>query len=230
MKDIDEELRKLESTLGAVVAQMEPAARSALARKMAHALRASQAARMRAQAGPDGEPWPARKNQARDRKANRPIRFLYRKPGADEPRVADLRSWRRDGAQIIGYDRERGAIRTFLRGRIVRHLPAEGAADPGKMEADLRGRGGQIRKRVEAMFVKMRTNRHLKAGGSPTEAWVEFTSRAERIARVSQFGLKDKVRPGGPEVRYPQRQLLGFSAEDREAMIQLTLDHLDDGR
>lgn len=226
MKDIDEELRRLEATLGGIVATMEAGPRSALARKMAHALRASQAARMRAQQGPDGMQWPARKNQVRARKANPPIRFLYRKPGSDEPRVADLRSWRRDGSQIIGYDRERGAIRTFLRGRIVRHLPAEGTADPGKMDADLRGHGGQIRKRVEAMFVKMRTNRHLKAGSSPTEAWVEFTSRAERIARVSQFGLKDKVRPGGPEVRYAQRVLLGFSTEEREGMIEIALQHL----
>lgn len=226
MRDIDEQLKELEAVLSGMVGQLEPAERSALTRKMAHALRASQAARMRAQQGPDGALWPPRKNTARAQKANRPIRFLYRKPGSAEPRVADLRSWRRDGAQIIGYDRERGAIRTFLRGRIVRHLPAEGTADAGQLPADITTKGGKVRAKVAAMFVKMRAARHLKLGSTPTEAWVGFQDRAARIAAVSQFGLKDKVRPGGPEVRYPQRELLGFSTEDREAMIQIALDHL----
>lgn len=227
MSDRDEEIKKFEATVAGLIGQLEAGPRKALLRKIAHALRQSQARRMRAQAGPDGEPWTPRKPRKRAERANRPIRFLYRKPGAAEPRVAELSSWRKDGPYIIGFDREAGAIRTFLRARIIRHLPPTGTADPGAMASDLRGRGGQIRKRAAAMFVKMRNPRNLKDDASPTAAWVEFTSRASRIARVSQYGLRDRVAPGGPEVRYPQRPLLGFSIEDREAMLQAVLDHLD---
>jgi len=226
VKDTDEELKKIEAVLAGMVQSMDAAGRSALTRKMAHALRASQAKRNRAQHDPEGEPWTPRKRRPRDQRANRPIRFLYRKPGASEPRVADLRSWRKEGPYIIGFDREADNIRTFLRGRIVRHLPPIGTADPGQMESALRGKKGQIRKKAAAMFVKMQAPRHLKQGSSPTSAWVEFSDRAARIARVSQFGLKDKVAPKGPEVRYPQRILLGYSIEDREALISIALDHV----
>lgn len=227
MTDRDEELREFEAVVAGLIGRLKAGERSRLLRKMAHALRASQAKRMRAQQSPDGMAWAPRKNTARARKANRPIRFLYKKPGADQPRVADLKSWRRDGPHIIGYDRERGALRTFLRARIIRHLPPEGSADPGAMESSLRGRKGQIRQKARAMFEKMRTPRHMKAGATPTSAWVDFTDRAARIARVSQFGLKDKVAADGPEVRYPQRVLLGFSIEDREAMLSTVLEHMD---
>lgn len=227
MKDTDDELKKLEAVLAGMVQSMDAAGRSVLTRKMAHALRDSQARRIRAQNDPEGQAWTPRKQRPRDRRANRPIRFLYRKPGASEPRIADLRSWRKEGPYIIGFDREADNIRTFLRGRIIRHLPPIGAADPGQMESALRGKKGHIRTKSAAMFVKMRTSRHLKQGSSPTSAWVEFADRAARIARVSQFGLKDKVAPMGPEVRYPQRTLLGYSIEDREALISIALDHLN---
>ena len=110
MSDRDEELREFEAIVAGLIGRLEAGERSRLLRKMAHALRASQAKRMRAQQTPEGMAWAPRKNTARARKANRPIRFLYKKPGAEEPRVADLKSWRRDGPHIVGYDRERGAL------------------------------------------------------------------------------------------------------------------------
>lgn len=226
MSDRDEEIRKFEIMVAGLLHQLEAGPRSQLLRKMAHALRASQSKRMASQRDPDGAAWAPRKPQKRPKVAPRPIRFLYRKPAASEPRVAELKSWRRDGPYIIGFDREAGDIRTFMRSRIIRHLPPEGTADPGAMPSDLRGKKGQLRKRVLKMYDKMRRAPHLKFGGSPTEAWVDFTDRAGRIARVAQFGLKDRVTRDGPEVQYPQRQLLGFSIEDREAMLDAALQHL----
>lgn len=226
MSDRDDELAKFEAILSGLIGQLEDGKRQALLRKIAHALRTSQAQRIRAQSGPDGDQWPPRRKAKRAERTNRPIRFLYRKPGSSEPRVADLRSWRREGPHIVGFDREAEALRTFLRARIIRHLPPIGTADPGAMQSALRGRKGQIRKSSQAMFVKMRAPRNLKADASPTAAWVEFTSRASRIARIHQYGLRDKVSAKGPEVLYPQRTLLGFSLEDREAMLQAALDHL----
>jgi len=64
------------------------------------------------------------------------------------------------------------------------------------------------------MFVKLRTAKHLKARASGNVAAVEITGRSARIAAVHQYGLLDQPQRGGPEIRYPARQLLGFSADD----------------
>lgn len=58
------------------------------------------------------------------------------------------------------------------------------------------------------MFVKLGTPKHLKAMATLNEAMVGFVGRAERIARVHQFGLMDRVTSGGPNYRYPNRVLL----------------------
>lgn len=68
--------------------------------------------------------------------------------------------------------------------------------------------------KARAMFGKLRQARHLRLLPDPAGAAVGFTGRAARIATVHQQGLRDRVRPGGPEAQYPARQLLGFTAAD----------------
>ena len=81
----------------------------------------------------------------------------------------------------------------------------------------LRHKIGKIKRQ---MFAKLRTARHLKARGDGEGATVAFTDAASRIARIHQFGLRDKVnRRTGLEVTYAQRELLGVTPED-EAMIR----------
>lgn len=87
-----------------------------------------------------------------------------------------------------------------------------------------RGRGGRVRQRK--MFAKLRTAKHLKAIGTTTAAIVEFRGRDARIARVSQYGLRDRVSPTGPTVRYPRRILLGFTDADRARVKELIMDQL----
>lgn len=224
--DRADELAIYKEAVSGLLERLSPRDRSRLLRKAAHLLRRSQQRRITAQVGPDGSPWPERKQRTDPKPASRAIRFLYRRPGAD-PRLVDMRSWTRRGNMLTGYDREAEGVRTFRADRISRHLPAAGSADPGALGGSIRGRRGGVKKKARAMFSRMRTASHLKAGATPDEAWVEFTSRASRIARVHHFGLKDRVAPGGPETRYPQRELLGFSQEDDEAVLALIVEEME---
>lgn len=81
--------------------------------------------------------------------------------------------------------------------------------DPRKPQ--LRHTKGRIR---QEMFVKLRTNKFMKAKATPDAAIVTFTDVVQRIARVHQLGLRDKVNKAGLEAQYPERRLLGISAED----------------
>jgi phage virion morphogenesis protein len=78
------------------------------------------------------------------------------------------------------------------------------------------------------MFVKLRTAKHLKAHPDGDAATVEITERSARIASVHQHGLLDQPQLGGPKIRYPTRQLLGFSADDLEWLQSSLREHLRD--
>lgn len=87
-----------------------------------------------------------------------------------------------------------------------------------------RRKQGRIKR---AMFTKIRLNRYLKASSSEHSAAVEFSSKADRIAQVHQFGLRDRVnRIRTLTVQYPVRQLLGFSDADKNHIRDLLIDHL----
>jgi phage gpG-like protein len=49
---------------------------------------------------------------------------------------------------------------------------------------------------------------------------------AARIARVHQFGLRDKVNSSGAMATYPRRELLGLSKADRMAIARQVIDSL----
>lgn len=70
-----------------------------------------------------------------------------------------------------------------------------------------RTKKGRIKRQ---MFTKLRTTKYLKTAASADSASVEFAGQVQRIARVHHYGLRDRVSRRGPEVRYPERRLLGF--------------------
>lgn len=66
----------------------------------------------------------------------------------------------------------------------------------------------------------------MKASGRENSAVVEFTGKVQRIARIHQYGLKDRPNAHAQDVQYAERQLLGFSREDSmliESLIVSTL-------
>ncbi|MBB3923414.1 phage virion morphogenesis protein [Xanthomonas arboricola] len=83
----------------------------------------------------------------------------------------------------------------------------------------LRQKSGRVKR--AKMFAKLRQAKFLKVSASPNEGSVGFVGRVSRIARVHQEGRIDKVRRHGPAVRFAQRTLLGWNAQDRLRVQQL---------
>lgn len=226
MSDRVDDLLVYREAVSQYLERLEDAERRRLSRLLAFRLRRSQQQRIRAQKAPDGSPWPKRKPRKDQKPASRAIRFLYRKASGDE-RLVDMRSWVRKGNMLTGFDREADGLRTFRADRIARHLPAEGGADPGPIAGVIKNRKGSVRRKAQSMFTGLRTAKHMKAGSNMDEAYVEFTSRASRLARIHHYGLKDRVVPDGPETEYPQRELLGFSQTDEESAMDLVYAHME---
>ncbi len=93
------------------------------------------------------------------------------------------------------------------------------------------GKGGKLRDKKgrikrAAMFAKLRTTRYLNVESDALGLAVGFAGRVSRVARVHQYGLRDKVAPKGVEYKYPARTLLGFTAQDRELIRDLLLKHI----
>ena len=104
----------------------------------------------------------------------------------------------------------------------------DGQAWEPRKQQPLRGQIGQVRKaaKSQAMFQKLRTAKHLKASAQGSDAVVQFLGRTERIARVHHMGLRDRVKPGGPEYDYPERPLMGFPQGYEDQLKDRILAHL----
>ncbi|MCY1309190.1 phage virion morphogenesis protein [compost metagenome] len=75
------------------------------------------------------------------------------------------------------------------------------------------------------MFTKLRTARHLKLQSSADRIAIGFLGRTARLARVHQYGLRDRPGRRAAEVQYSQRELLGFSEVDLERVRDLLMAH-----
>lgn len=217
-----DDLNALHTLAESVLDALDGPARAKLMRSLAKDIRTVNQRRMARQIAPDGEAWPKRKPRARPKSSTRAVRFLYNSSGVI--RLADMRSWRQDGPYKIGFDREVDGIRTFRDDRITKMLPGAGPAEA----SEVRGGRGAVRRRAQSMFRGLRTNRYLRAGAGPEEAWVAFVARAERLAKVHHYGLRDRVTRDGPETDYPARELLGFSEGDEARILNRFIDHAGD--
>ncbi|MEP8982817.1 phage virion morphogenesis protein [Enterobacter cloacae] len=114
-------------------------------------------------------------------------------------------------------------LRTAQQQRIKQQKAPDGSPYKTRKRQPLRAKTGRIKR---AMFLKLRTNRYMKASGRDNSAVVEFTRRVQRIARVHQFGLKDKPNPQSKEIRYSERQLLGFNKPSKDLISGVIIDYL----
>ena len=115
---------------------------------------------------------------------------------------------------LTGFDIDRGDMRSFYREDIERYL-----------DISFRPANRNTTKR-EQMFRRLRTARFLKTSATSEGAEVGFSGAAARIARVHQFGLRDKVNSSGAMATYPRRELLGLSKADRMAIARRVIDSL----
>lgn len=115
-------------------------------------------------------------------------------------------------------------LRNSQRDRIKAQQNPDGSGfEPRK---SLESRSGRVRRK--GMFTKLRTAKYLKLRTGSDAAAVGFTGRIAYIARVHQEGLRTRVAPGGASHNYARRELLGFTAADRERIRDSLIDHLTD--
>jgi len=116
-------------------------------------------------------------------------------------------------------------LRRSQQQRIIAQRNPDGSAFAPRKQRDLRGKVGRIKRKAK-MFTKLRTARYIQARGNAAEATVSFAGRITRIARVHQYGLRDRAEKGAPDVQYPQRELLGLSDTERAFIRDQLLAHL----
>ncbi|HBY4297364.1 TPA: phage virion morphogenesis protein [Klebsiella pneumoniae] len=107
--------------------------------------------------------------------------------------------------------------------RIKSQKAPDGSPFVPRKRQPVRAKKGRIKRE---MFVKLRTNRYMKASGGDSAAVVEFTGKVQRIARAHQFGLKDKPTVYSANVPYPKRVLLGFNNVERCLVEEIIAHHL----
>ena len=216
------DLAELEDFVGGMLKSLEPRERRKLFRKVATQMRRSNQKRIAAQRNPDGSAFEKRKPPVEPKPGNYAVKFLYPSGGSGAPRLVYMKSWERQGPIITGYDREAGGMRSFERAKVIKWIKP----DPDEQNAG----GGKIRKRStirqRKMFRKIRGARTLHLGQNDREAWIGFAGRVADVARVHQFGLRDRPARHAREVRYARRELLGMTAQDREELLDAVVEHL----
>lgn len=132
---------------------------------------------------------------------------------------------RRAAAKVVALD-----LRRSQSARIAAQQNPDGSAYAPRKAKNLRGKKGALRRgKSGSMFKKLRTTAFLTADASADEASVGIKgAAANRIARVHQLGLRDRVErnPSAPEAQYPARVILGFTEDDRLRIAQTLLEHL----
>lgn len=113
-------------------------------------------------------------------------------------------------------------LRKSQQQRIKQQKAPDGSPYQARKRQPLRAKTGRIKR---AMFQKLRTSRYMKATGRENSAVVEFTGKVKRIARVHQYGLKDRPNAHAQEVQYAERQLLGFSQSEMQLVEELVIKH-----
>jgi phage virion morphogenesis protein len=128
-----------------------------------------------------------------------------------------------------------GQLTSAQRARLAKELAAELRRRQSRRIAEARNPDGsryaprkpQARRKKgsirRAMFAKLRTSRFLKTTSSADASVLHFTRDVERIARVHQDGLRDRVQRDGPIVQYPARELLGLADVDVDRIAEIVL-------
>lgn len=117
------------------------------------------------------------------------------------------------------------ALRRSQQQRIIAQQNPDGSKYAPRKQRNLRGKQGRMKRKAK-MFQKLRTASFLKVNGDGNAISVGFTGRIARIARVHQYGLKDRAGRDAPDVQYEQREVLGFTDADVDLIRDGLLAHL----
>ncbi|MGR2680036.1 phage virion morphogenesis protein [Chromobacterium haemolyticum] len=115
------------------------------------------------------------------------------------------------------------ALRQSQQQRIAAQQNPDGS-DFAPRQPQYRQQKGRIRRQ---MFAKLRTARWLKIEANAGGVEVGFIRQVERIARVHQYGLRDRIsRHTHREAQYPARELLGLNEINLNLTRSLVIAHL----
>ena len=117
-------------------------------------------------------------------------------------------------------------LRQSQQQRIKSQRAPDGTAYAPRKPQRIRDKKGRVKR---AMFAKLRNARYLKASGNDSAATVEFTGRVKRIARVHQYGLRDKAYANAPAIKYAARELIGLNTSDQNMINDLIIEYLKHG-
>ncbi|MDL4619173.1 phage virion morphogenesis protein [Citrobacter amalonaticus] len=115
-------------------------------------------------------------------------------------------------------------LRTSQQQRIRRQQAPDGTLYAARKRQPVRSKKGRIKRE---MFARLRTNRFMKAKGSDSAAVVEFTGKVQRMARVHQYGLKDRPNRNSRDVQYEARPLLGFTRDDEQMIEEVIISYFN---
>ncbi|WHZ39286.1 phage virion morphogenesis protein [Rahnella bonaserana] len=112
-------------------------------------------------------------------------------------------------------------LRKHQQQRIKQQVTPEGQPFTPRRPQPLRAKKGRIKRE---MFAKLRTAKYMKAKGTDRDAVVEFTDQVQWMAKVHQYGLRDRPSINAKQIIYSSRPLIGFDINDlkliEESLIQ----------
>lgn len=76
------------------------------------------------------------------------------------------------------------------------------------------------------MFNLIKNATYMRIERTAQGVAVGFTNRVAFIARVHQYGLRDKVDKDGPTVKYASRELLGFTDTEMNMIENEVINYL----
>lgn len=117
-------------------------------------------------------------------------------------------------------------LRRSQQKRIRAQRNPDGTAYAPRKKAPQRTKSGRIKQ--QAMFRKLGAAARLKLASDSNSVGIGFMARNARIARVHQYGLKDRSGRNSKSVQYAKRELLGFSDADLDLIRDKLIDHLSE--
>ena len=112
-------------------------------------------------------------------------------------------------------------VRASQKTRITRQQNPDGSAFVPRKKR-LRDKKNKIKNK---MFNLIKTSKYMRIERTSEGVAIGFMNRVANIARVHQYGLRDRVEKGGPTVKYDSRELLGFTPAELEMIESEVLDH-----
>lgn len=116
-------------------------------------------------------------------------------------------------------------LRQSQSARITKQQNPDGSSYVPRKNQKIRDKKGRIKNK---MFNRIKMARFMKVKQEPQGVSVGFLGNVAFIAQVHQMGLKDRVRrtKNSPVVKYPSRELLGFTSAEIEMIENDVLSHI----